>query len=452
MNVRVRNTFLPIEFLQAPPDNPRKDVGDVTELAESIKVNGIFQNLTVIPTEDERKFTVVIGHRRLAAAKLAGLDYVPCMVAEMDEKEQISTMLLENMQRNDLTLYEQAQGFQMMLDLGETQEGISEKTGLSKATVRHRLKLLELDKEEFLKAQKRAPKMEDFIALEKIEDIELKNECLKEIGTNNFNWKLNNAISQEKFNKKKEEWLNYVSSRLEEMDYGSINARIRVILKTYYVGCPLDDSREQIDKYISDGAAKNFAFHTGYIYLIGGEKSKEPEEKPWEKAERQRKERLQKIKPYSERARQLRMDFVKSVGKADIKLERLIALTLTDPDIFNQEWDAEDIGIILGINTDCPEDGDYIPDDEMLCGDSKYIQLAERNPVRLILTFLSYIYDHDGNPSFHDYQGNYQPSERLERWYEILEHCGYELSDDEQALMDGTHECYGGQDDEENGE
>lgn len=450
MNVKTRNTFLPIEFLQAHPDNPRKDVGDVTELAESIKTNGIFQNLTVIPTEDERKFTVVIGHRRLAAAKLAGLDYVPCMVAEMDEKEQISTMLLENMQRNDLTLYEQAQGFQMMLDLGETQEGISEKTGLSKTTVRHRLKLLELDKEEFLKAQKRAPKMEDFIALEKIEDAELKNECLKEIGTNNFNWKLNNAKNIMNSRRKKQAWLDFIRDKLPEMPYLGISGR--VTLRTFYMCIELEDAaKEIIENYIKDGAAENYAVNNDYLYLIGGEKSKDPEGKPWEKTERQRKERLQKIKPYSDRARQLRMDFVKSVGKADIKLERLIALTLTDPDIFNEEWDAEDIGIILGISTDCPEDGDYTPDDEMLCGDSKYIQLAERNPVRLILTFLSYIYDHVGNPSFHDYQGNFQPSERLERWYEILEHCGYELSDDEQALMDGTHECYGGQDDEENG-
>ena len=69
------------------------------------------------PIED--LYRVVIGHRRLAAAKLAGLAEVPCAVVEMTEQEQIATMLLENMQRSDLTVYEQAQGFQMMLDLGE---------------------------------------------------------------------------------------------------------------------------------------------------------------------------------------------------------------------------------------------------------------------------------------------------------------------------------------------
>ena len=105
--------------LKPHPKNPRKDVGDVTELAESIKANGIFQPLTVLSGDCIDGYTVVIGHRRLAAAKLAGLKKVPCNVAEMTEQEQISTMLLENMQRNDLTVYEQAQGFQMMLDMGD---------------------------------------------------------------------------------------------------------------------------------------------------------------------------------------------------------------------------------------------------------------------------------------------------------------------------------------------
>ena len=143
-----RDSELPIELLKPHPKNPRKDVGDVTELAESIKANGIFQPLTVLSGDCIDGYTVVIGHRRLAAAKLAGLKKVPCNVAEMTEQEQISTMLLENMQRNDLTVYEQAQGFQMMLDLGETEQSIAEKTGFSKKTVKHRLKLLELDPEQ----------------------------------------------------------------------------------------------------------------------------------------------------------------------------------------------------------------------------------------------------------------------------------------------------------------
>lgn len=119
--------YIPVSKLWRHPDNPRKDLGDVTELAESIKVNGVLQNLTVVPLIGEitkkwdgESYRVIIGHRRLAAAKLAGLEELPCVVVEMSEREQLSTMLTENMQRSDLTVYEQAQGFQMSYD-GEKQ-------------------------------------------------------------------------------------------------------------------------------------------------------------------------------------------------------------------------------------------------------------------------------------------------------------------------------------------
>ena len=172
--MNVKEVIVPIEISQIypHPDNPRKDLGDLTELVESIKKNGIMQNLTVIPghwlTDDEiamlvkiyqenpdeetrvllnkkwidEGYTLIIGHRRHAASKLAGVRELPCRIIEgMTEKEQVSTMLEENMQRNDLTIYEQAQGFQMMLDLGETEQGIAEKTGFSRSTIRHRLNI-----------------------------------------------------------------------------------------------------------------------------------------------------------------------------------------------------------------------------------------------------------------------------------------------------------------------
>lgn len=63
-----------LEHIHPHPDNPRKDLGDLTELAESIKKNGIMQNLTVIPKEGEPgEYITIIGHRRSAAAKLAGV-------------------------------------------------------------------------------------------------------------------------------------------------------------------------------------------------------------------------------------------------------------------------------------------------------------------------------------------------------------------------------------------
>ena len=112
---------------------------------------------------------------------------VPCVISDMSYSEQIATMLLENMQRNDLTLYEQAEGFQMMLDLGESVGDISEKTGLSTTTVRRRVKLLDLDKEKFRQSVERGATLSDYIELEKIEDVDLKNSVLEAIGTANLN-------------------------------------------------------------------------------------------------------------------------------------------------------------------------------------------------------------------------------------------------------------------------
>ena len=121
------------------PDNPRKDLGDLSELSDSIAKKGIMQNLTVIPGHwdadrnwHEDGYTLIIGHRRFAAAKQAGIQELPCRVVEdMDKKDQVSTMLEENMQRADLTIWEQANGFQMMLDLGESEEQIAEKSGFT---------------------------------------------------------------------------------------------------------------------------------------------------------------------------------------------------------------------------------------------------------------------------------------------------------------------------------
>lgn len=164
--------------LQPHPDNPRKDLGDLTELANSIAEHGIMQNLTVVPFGD--CYRVLIGHRRLEASK-GIIDELPCVIADnLTDREQVGIMLVENMQRSDLTYMEQAHGFQMMLDLGDTVETIAEKTGFSKATVKHRLAINEIDQDALAEASKYfQPTIADFIELEKVKDLEKRNEILE---------------------------------------------------------------------------------------------------------------------------------------------------------------------------------------------------------------------------------------------------------------------------------
>lgn len=231
-------TMLPVSAIYPHPDNPRKDVGDVTELADSIKKRGILQNLTVMPghwltmdemaavveayTEDptdelkelietkwsDEGYTTLIGHRRTAAAKLAGISEAPCrIVYGLTKNEQISMMLEENMQRNDLTIYEQAESFQLMLDLGETVETLSDKTGFSKSTIYRRLNIAKLD-QKVLKEKDESFQLtlKDMYELERVEDVEERNMILSQASSSeNLKYRIEQNIRDKQREKKGEE-------------------------------------------------------------------------------------------------------------------------------------------------------------------------------------------------------------------------------------------------------
>lgn len=192
-----RIVWIDIDRLNPHPDNPRKELGDLEELAASIKAKGILQNLTVVE-RDDGDYTIIIGHRRYAASRIAGLTKLPCVVADMTPAEQVQTMLLENMQRSDLTVYEQAQGFQMMLDFGSTIDEIAEKTGFSQTTVRRRVKMMELDQTKLKEVSSRQLSLGDFDDLAKIEDIKERNKVLMSIGTKEFNANVQVALRKQK--------------------------------------------------------------------------------------------------------------------------------------------------------------------------------------------------------------------------------------------------------------
>ena len=200
---RGKLVYIPTDCIEPHPDNPRKDLGDLTELADSIRQNGILQNLTVVPTEEAGKYTALIGHRRLAAAKLAGLTEVPCVVAEMDYKDQLGVMFTENVQRADLTAYEQAECLQMMIDLGASQTDVAKRTGLSEATVSRRLRLLKLDKKRFDNAQERGgATMDVYIKIAEIKSAADRKELLDAVGTDNFNSRYQRAVRDQAIKEK----------------------------------------------------------------------------------------------------------------------------------------------------------------------------------------------------------------------------------------------------------
>lgn len=179
------------ENLYHHPDNPRKNIGDVSELAASIKEKGILQNLTVVPIPDEKgNYYIVIGNRRYEAGKAAGIHDYPCVIADMDYATQLETMLIENMQRSDLTVLEEAQGFQQLMFEGYSVEQISKKTGFSQSTVRRRTQLADYNEDVVQQAFDRGGTLEDFAKLNQIDDESVRNELATKIGTSNFDWEI----------------------------------------------------------------------------------------------------------------------------------------------------------------------------------------------------------------------------------------------------------------------
>lgn len=169
--------MLPIGSLRPNPNNPRRNVGDVTDLAESIKAQGIRQNLLVIPDNEHQGpndsatvYRIVIGHRRYAAAKQAGLTHLPCVIADLDPKQERELMLVENTQRADLTPLEEADGYQGLLDLGSSVKDMADKTGRSQTFVRQRLKLAGIGQPTRKTIQTTQPTVETLIALSEFND------------------------------------------------------------------------------------------------------------------------------------------------------------------------------------------------------------------------------------------------------------------------------------------
>jgi len=137
--------FLAIDQIHESTTNPRRtfDEAKLCELAESIKHNGLIQPITVRPNNNG--FEIVAGARRYRAAQLAELFSVPARIVEIDDAKALEWQLVENSQRVDVHPYEEAQGFQRLLDLpGYDVAALVEKSGKSASHVYARLSLLQL--------------------------------------------------------------------------------------------------------------------------------------------------------------------------------------------------------------------------------------------------------------------------------------------------------------------
>ncbi len=133
--------LLPIDKLDPNPDQPRTEIGDLTELTASIKEKGVLEPLLVKPTATGR-WMIIAGERRWRSATAAGLQEVPCIEMDVDEREVAEIALIENMQRKDLTPWEEADGLRALCDrFGYTHEEVARKVGKSRSTVTEALSI-----------------------------------------------------------------------------------------------------------------------------------------------------------------------------------------------------------------------------------------------------------------------------------------------------------------------
>lgn len=442
---------LPIERLHPHPDNPRKELGDLAEIADSIKAKGILQNLTVVMQDqedgrllDDHNYTIIIGHRRRAASELAGLTHLPCVIVEMTPKEQVETMLLENMQREDLTPYEQAQGFQMMLDMGETVDEIVQKTGFSKTTVRKRLEIAKLDATTLKKVSSRQLTLGDFDELAKIEDIGVRNKLLGSMGTANFKNELQSALKDQQTAKRIQEWLAVIKTFATEAHAANYGTHQYITSYTNW------DLRREVVVPADAGTVK-------YYYKVSRNsveiyKDKDLSKEAADKAEREEQQRRAeqrrlRYEDINDRHFDLRRDFVKNLSNAACKKNAAAVygyvsnILYVAADGYGNEMDLGMLANLLGVQIDTT----ILEEDNRLSAIPGIRSALEAFPEKTLFC-MAYSMVDDGtngywarvwNSGKYDYQ--HDKNFLLDALYEALEVLGYEMSDEEKAMQDGTH-------------
>ena len=211
-NQRSVGRVIPIDKIAPNPEQPRVEIGDLTELSASIKQNGVLEPLLVKPKGDGT-WMIIAGERRWHASNIAGLEEVPCIELDIDEKSIAEIALIENLQRKDLTVWEEADGLAYLGErFGYTHEEIAGKIGKSRTTVTESMAIAGLPdsiRQKCLKAKITAKSalleiarqfdekaMHDF--LDTIESLGLKREEIRQTARPNKKGKENLIISPER--------------------------------------------------------------------------------------------------------------------------------------------------------------------------------------------------------------------------------------------------------------
>lgn len=437
--------YIGVDKLHPHPDNPRKDLGDLSELSASIQAKGVLQNLTVVEAGEDT-YRIIIGHRRHAAAKLAGLKVLPCVIADMTPQEQFETMMVENVHRSDLTVYEQAEGFQMMLDMGGSVEQVAQKTGFSETTIRRRVKLLELDKKKFVAATARGGTMQDYLDLQSIKDPKTRDRVLDTVGTSNFTNALKSAVDNETSMRVFEELLTAIKNAgwCEEIEPSAVrNHGAYEYIRCIYRYNPDTTPPEDV------GTAK-YVYYTNdskYIYLYKEKLKTAAEDIAKEKKKRldaELNEIVKELDEISDRHLEMRENFIlefNSFNSSEMDIAAFAAKAMLYAHDNGSSIDVDRLGNMLNVPVSEEEELDpkawnhalfHNPQAVLLCtayamlegSGRKYNGLKRNSNIGINMPI----------PRDHHMD--------LDLIYSGLKSLGYELSDEEKQMQNGTHPLF----------
>jgi ParB family chromosome partitioning protein len=263
--IKLVNTSL----IDPHPDNPRKNIGDVNDLAASIKTNGLLTPLSVVPNGE--RYRVIAGHRRLAACKQAGIRAVPCFVLQLGPLQQLEAMVTENCQREQLTVLEEADAIQGMLDLGATTASVAHRLGRSSDYVRDRAKAASI------KTEVRASR-DDFgqISIGQLVAIvrydgqpDRQKKLAQAAGTSNFDYILRNIERDDRAR----QWVESVAALLVEPDSGiNLIPDAEKEARRAAEQAERDARRHALEEYAAASADKRMAWLHGHLHGIKRDK------------------------------------------------------------------------------------------------------------------------------------------------------------------------------------
>lgn len=437
-------TMIKSEQLEHHPDNPRKNIGDIEELTASIAVDGILQNLTIVPKPDVAdKYYVVIGNRRLEAGRAAGLKEFPCVISDMDYNKQLETMLVENINRSDLTPLEEAEGFKQLTLAGFTVDDIADKTGFSRSTINRRLKIAEYNHDKAQKAIERGGTLDDFARLEKIKSKRDREKLLKTIGTDDFNLELKRTLDNQTIEENKKvirKALKGVATEISQSDSWTSDYAY-----DYNNNVHIDLTKPVNEKKLKPKGKGEHFYCFSYQSLSWYKKSERREVvKPKKsKEEKDREKNLRELNKIAKEFYELRADFVKSL----FTLKNIKDWQKTCIDAMIKcacASHVNSIGISYNMYDRLKISTDYSNQDKKFDAFNKsYEDHAAGIAAELVYNALldskevtyhtSFVYSAYSQP---------KPNRKLDVIYDFLVALGYEMSEEEKQYQNGTHPLF----------